>query len=196
MLQYKLIKKWPKFLRWYRTRVTLDWRCLRSYLPTEGKLLEIGCGIGSLDYELAQTNPELHIYGIDINTESIKMAKAYHNLPNIDYASVELQSVREQFDCILFVDVFHHVSFVCDKDLLEPCARLLKPHGYIFIKDMEREKGQIGWFMDRYISGCRELYFRNCDEMCEIVSQFLNVKESETRYRFPFPHYYIKASRD
>jgi 2-polyprenyl-3-methyl-5-hydroxy-6-metoxy-1,4-benzoquinol methylase len=135
------------------------------------------------------------VCGIDINAESIAMAKAYHSLPNLTYAAVELRAVNGPFDCILFVDVFHHVPLSEVHELLEPCSELLTPNGFVLIKDIERRRGQASWFMDRYVSGCQEIYMRNCDEMGEQVSRILNVKEAEVRFRFPFPNYYIRAVR-
>jgi 2-polyprenyl-3-methyl-5-hydroxy-6-metoxy-1,4-benzoquinol methylase len=195
MIQYKIIKYAPGFLRWYRTKFLLDLRHIKSYLPGEGKLLDVGCGVGLLDYEIARHNPRLNVLGIDIAQQSIELAQAYHTLPNVEFSLQKLESVEGQFDCILFVDVFHHVPPQEYGNLLQTCKRLLAPGGYVLIKDVERRGGQVSLWLDRYISGCKEVYLHNCEELVAIVSRHLKAVSSEVKFRFPFPNYYIKATR-
>jgi len=172
----------------------LDWNHLTDYLPAGGRMLDVGCGVGLLDYEIARHNHKISILGIDVASTSIEIANAYHALPNTEFACQMLQSVERQFDCILFADVFHHVPSEEHGDMLQACARLLAPGGYVIIKDIERRRGKVSIWMDRYISGCAEVYMRNCDEMIEVVSRHLKVVSSDVKFRFPFPHYYIKAT--
>ncbi|MGD9405393.1 MAG: class I SAM-dependent methyltransferase, partial [Anaerolineae bacterium] len=77
MIQYVLLERAPRFLKWYRTRFTLDWPRLVSYLPEEGSVLDIGCGVGLVDHELGQIRPHLEILGTDISTESIARARQH-----------------------------------------------------------------------------------------------------------------------
>lgn len=194
MIQYSILKYSPGFLRWYRTRFLLDWEHLASCLPEQGTLLDVGCGVGMVDYKLALSRPDLNVTGIDITQASIDLAQTYHALPNTEFMCRTLQSVEGQFDCIFFTDVFHHVPPQEYEGLLEAARRLLAPNGYILIKDVERRKGQVSLWMDKYISGCTEIYLHNCDELVSVVSQYLSVKKSEVKFRFPFPHYYIQAT--
>ena len=194
MIQYRLIQWSPALLRCYRTRMLLDWTRLCQYLPVQGALLDVGCGVGSVDYEVASTNPGLRVLGIDIVPASIDLARRYHALPNIEFACRRLQDVGGRFDCILFVDVFHHVPPKEWTSLLGICSSLLCPGGYVLIKEIERRSRQISWLMDRYISRCPEVYLRNCEEMVEVVSRDLRVVSSEVRFRLPFGHYYIRAA--
>jgi len=195
MIQHALIKRSPRFLRWYRTHILLDLDRLLAYLPAQGRLVDVGCGVGSLDYEIAHRRPALNVVGIDIDPTSVMLAQRYNTLPNVRYAHRALQAIEGQFDCILFVDVFHHVTPQEYDALLQTCTGLLRPSGYVLIKDIERSGGYISWLMDRYISGCGGVYLHNCDEMADIVSRHLCVLASRVRFRFPFPHYYIKAGR-
>jgi 2-polyprenyl-6-hydroxyphenyl methylase/3-demethylubiquinone-9 3-methyltransferase len=156
-------------------------------------VLDIGCGVGLVDYELGRTRPGIRILGIDISTESIARAREHHALPNVEYASIDLEQVGGRFDCVLLVDVLHHVPPDERIPLLEAASRLLSGRGYLFIKDIERNRGQISWFLDRMVSGAPEVFLRNCDEMVGEVTQSLEVVKTEVCFRFPFPHYYIVA---
>jgi 2-polyprenyl-6-hydroxyphenyl methylase/3-demethylubiquinone-9 3-methyltransferase len=192
MLQYRLLERSPRLLRWYRTRLTLDWGRLLKYLPAHGRVLDVGCGVGSLDYEIGRTCM-IKVLGIDVNPTSIDFARRYHSRPNVEFAAVELDAVEGLFDCVLFVDVFHHVPPAEHKSLLDTCVRLLAPGGYVLIKDIERRRGHVSRWMDRYLSGCDDVYMYNCDELRERVSAVLPVLSSEVRFKPPFPHYYLKA---
>jgi 2-polyprenyl-3-methyl-5-hydroxy-6-metoxy-1,4-benzoquinol methylase len=192
MLQYALLERSPRLLRWYRTRLTLDWKRLQTYLPTRGRVLDVGCGVGSLDYEIGR-RCLIKVLGIDVNTTSIDFARRYHSRPNVDFAALDLGAVEGQFDCVMFVDVFHHIPQAQHTSLLRSCARLLAPGGYILIKDIERRRGQISQWMDRYLSGCTDIFMYNCDELSRVVSDILPVLSSEVRFKAPFPHYYLKA---
>lgn len=194
MIQYNLIKISPRLLRIFRSKLLVDWGHLLTYLPRSGKLLDVGCGIGVIGHEIALSNPNLEILGIDVSAESIRVANKYHSLPNEDYRCQNLEEVEEKFQCILFLDVFHHVDPSQYPKILELCKERLKPDGYIVVKDIEREGGTLGWWMDRYISGCKELYPQSRDEMTHLISSQLQIVKSELKYRFPFPHYYIKAT--
>ena len=143
MIQYAVLRRTPRLLRWYRTRLTLDWKRLTSYLPTEGRLLDVGCGVGLVDYEVARARPNMKILGIDLDDEIIAMAQSYNAAPNVEYKRVDLGCVEGQFDCILLVDVCHHGPPDERVALLEASSALLSDRGYVLIKDIERNGGQI-----------------------------------------------------
>lgn len=194
MLQYTLIEHVPHLLRWYRTQVTMDWPRMQAFLPTQGQLLDVGCGIGTLDFALGRKRPQLEILGIDISDASITIAQSHHTLPNVRFACQLLEEVTETFDWILFVDVLHHVESATLNTLLATCRPRLKPGGSLLIKDIARTGGQVSYLMDRYISGCREIYMRECDELARHIERHLQIDQAETHFRAPFAHTYIRAS--
>jgi 2-polyprenyl-6-hydroxyphenyl methylase/3-demethylubiquinone-9 3-methyltransferase len=194
MLQYRLLELSPSLLRRARTRLLIDLERLKQLLPSRGRLLDVGCGIGSLDYEIARSNQMLFVLGIDLSRESIDLARRYHSLPNIEYACRTIESIEGEFDCILFVDVFHHVPPTEYSTLLMNSSTLLSKDGYVLIKDIERRRGQLSLWADRYVSGCREVYLHDCDELASLVSKYMEVRRAEVKFRFPFPHYYIEAA--
>jgi len=194
MLQYHILKYFPGFLRWYRTQLLLDLMKIINLLPKQGNLLDVGCGVGLLDYEIARLSPDLKIHGVDINENSVEMARIYHASPNINYDCMAIEAVMGQYDCIIFIDVFHHIDPAQYRSLLETSKRLLAPKGYILIKDVERRMGWVSLFMDKYISGCKDIYMHNCNELANVVSKYLRLTDTEVKFRFPFPHYYIRAN--
>lgn len=197
MLQYTLIKRSSGFLRFYRTVLLMDTPLLRRLLPAKGKILDVGCGVGSVDYVLAKENPELRVHGIDITPASIEMARQYNALPNVSYDCRKIEETEGQFDCVLFIDVFHHVPPAFRDSILAAAGRLLSPNGYVLIVDISRRGGWVSFALDHYVSKypANEIFLETPESLSEIVSKQLKVIGTESRYRFPFPRYYIKAVR-
>jgi 2-polyprenyl-6-hydroxyphenyl methylase/3-demethylubiquinone-9 3-methyltransferase len=196
VIQYALMRISPRFVRWLRTRALIDWKRLSRRLPSSGRLLDVGCGIGVLDYAIGRDNPDLRVVGIDISEDSIARAREHHALPNVSFAAKSLQSVDGEFDCVLFVDVFHHVPPAQHEGLLRAARERLSPNGYVLIKEIERRRGAISLFFDKVISRCPEVWLMNRNELEDVVRRHLRVRSSEAKWRFPFPHYYITAGRE
>jgi 2-polyprenyl-3-methyl-5-hydroxy-6-metoxy-1,4-benzoquinol methylase len=194
MLQDSIIRWSPRALRFYRTRLNLDFPRLLSYVPQRGRVLDVGCGVGSVDVAIALRRPELSVLGIDLNDDGIALANRYNRMPNVEYRRERLDDVDDTFDAVLFLDVFHHVHPSEHVDMLVAAAERLTPGGYVLVKDIERARGQVSLWMDRYVSRCPEVYLHNLDEMEAVVDKELSIESSEVKFRFPFPHYYIKAA--
>lgn len=78
---------------------------LRSLIPEDKKVLEIGCGTGDL---LASVNPRRG-YGMDVSNEMIKIAKRKHASNRRLIFSITLPE-KEKFDCIFMSDVIEHLK--------------------------------------------------------------------------------------
>jgi len=44
-------------------------------IPSEGTVLDVGCGYGVIGITLAKLNPKLKVYMVDINKEAVRLAK-------------------------------------------------------------------------------------------------------------------------
>jgi 2-polyprenyl-3-methyl-5-hydroxy-6-metoxy-1,4-benzoquinol methylase len=72
------------------------------------------------------------------------------------------------FDIVVLADVLHHVPWIQHAELLQQCARLVRPSGAIVVKDWELRHNLVHWFCelsDRYLTGDdvkygTEQYFR------------------------------------
>jgi SAM-dependent methyltransferase len=101
------------------------------------KVLEIGCGHGSLCVDIANKGAE-KVIGIDINRRRIKFANAnvakfFPRLQNkIEYRCCSTSGVNESnFDVIVSKDTFEHILNL-DKELIEMKKRL-KSDGKIYV---------------------------------------------------------------
>jgi len=48
---------------------------ISSYLPSSGKIADMGSGSGSGTYDLANLYPELQLVGVDINPTAVDLAR-------------------------------------------------------------------------------------------------------------------------
>lgn len=101
-----------------------------GFLTGDQKILEIGCGIGTLVYELTQKG--YSVVGTDISREAIAFGqKKYPDLTLEVQPAQQLSCPDHTFDIVLSFDVFEHIPEI-DRHL-EEVRRVLKPGGsYLF----------------------------------------------------------------
>ena len=85
---------------------------VHKYLDESGlcpkNILDIGCGVGELSYELSQRWPNAKILGVDYSEGMIARAKKDYTAPNIEYIMGSLENIHEnrKFDLILSTHSF------------------------------------------------------------------------------------------
>lgn len=99
-----------------RSQIIADWivRCAEmAGLNPSGRLLEVGCGEGSLLKELATRWPKMETFGIEPNEASVVAA----NQQELNVSQGTYREVKGSFDVIVSVAVVEHVlsprSFIC-----------------------------------------------------------------------------------
>ena len=100
-------------------------------------ILDVGCGGGILAESL--TDKGGIVTGLDVEPEAIEVAKAHalHHQRNTQYVCQPIEEFHEGcFDVITCMEMLEHVP---DPYLvIEHCARLLKPNGYLFLSTINR----------------------------------------------------------
>jgi SAM-dependent methyltransferase len=111
-------------------QTNLEFLAQAGVLKSDDKILEIGCGIGSVVFELSRQGYE--VTGTDISREAISYGqKKYGDIRLEVQAAENLQYDDESFDIVLSFDLFEHVA-ATDKHLSE-VGRVLCPGGhYLF----------------------------------------------------------------
>lgn len=106
-------------------------RQIDKYLPVSGRLIDIGCGNGSLLVSLARfSRQKVELHANDIHLPSLE---ALTNLGIKTHQGSCLDLPYENyFDVIVLNQVIEHFSD--PKAILSACLRLLKPSGIIFIE--------------------------------------------------------------
>lgn len=75
-------------------------------------VLDIGCGNGTLAYDIAKNVTDIKIYGIDLSTGNIEYAKKHYSHNNLEFVAGDaLKDLPDQqFDCIILSNVLEHIE--------------------------------------------------------------------------------------
>ncbi len=100
----------------------------------ELSLLEIGCGIGRLTFNLADKYG--NICGLDVSNEFLRIANSNNTFANVQFIKIEnerlLTSQASAYDIVFSMEVFHYLELEVLKNYIADAYRLLKPGG-IFV---------------------------------------------------------------
>ena len=95
------------------------------------KILEIGCGIGTIVFELMKQGYDAR--GTDISQVAIEYGRGKYEGIRLDVQSAEeLAFDNEAFDVVLSFDLFEHIARI-DQHVSE-VGRVLKPGGYYLLQ--------------------------------------------------------------
>lgn len=118
-----------------------------SQILTEGNVLDVGTGPGTLVREIARCQPGLQVYGIDLSEDMIRLARAHakqeHLEERVQFATGDVAHLPYPdnfFDVIVSTISMHHWY-----ELEQPFRdlyRVLRPGGHVWIYDFRFLKVQ------------------------------------------------------
>lgn len=138
-----------------------------AVVPKKSTILDVGCGYGLLDIYLAQTSQNRTVIGSELNQRRVRIAQTIsQDLENVNFFEenlLHLDRVKTfNIDCILLIDLLHHVSFAQQSELLAKIYDLLPTGGTLVIKDLDdRPAFKYYWNLihDKLVTGFDRLYF-------------------------------------
>ena len=110
------------------------------------RLLDVGCGTGSLAVRLATVEPGAQVHGIDPDPDVLQRArsKAATAAARIDFyegfLTGEFLGGKKSFDVVTSSLVFHQVPLAGKRDLLSMMRRALRPAGRLVIADYSLQR--------------------------------------------------------
>lgn len=102
---------------------------LAALMPEGGRVLDVGCGDGSIAAALIEARPDVTIEGVDI------MVRPETKMPVNEFDGQRLPFEDNSFDTVMFVDLLHHTD---DPAILLAEARRVARHS-IVLKDHCRD---------------------------------------------------------
>jgi ubiquinone/menaquinone biosynthesis C-methylase UbiE len=106
-----------------------------------GRIIDVGCGFGEMCKVLAEEIPGCEVVGVDLSKPLLNYAresvfeKSIKNRVKFEIGNVEKMSFENgSFDVVFNVNMVHWVSDPIS--MLNEIERILKPEGYLFIKDL------------------------------------------------------------
>jgi trans-aconitate 2-methyltransferase len=118
-----------------RHEAILAW--LRRFgLQPDSRVLEIGCGVGTLTQLLAEALPQGSVHGIDLSPKSI--AAGRERLTSFGNVQLEAGDVLEvdlkgQYDVVVLPDVIEHVPLEVHDTLFGRVASWVKDDGFVLL---------------------------------------------------------------
>jgi SAM-dependent methyltransferase len=123
-LSLSLISRWHHlFVFRRRTRVLAE--TLAAQIPLRARVLDIGCGDGTIGKLIAQLRPDILIQGVEV------MVRPGCPIDVQPYDGSTLPFPNDSFDVCVFVDVLHHTPDVTV--LLREASRVTR--SFLLIKD-------------------------------------------------------------
>jgi SAM-dependent methyltransferase len=129
-------KRWgaaPVYARpWYMAGLKLRYALEDLKVVTSGRLLDVGCGSGTMAKALKRERPELEVHGVDFSATTI--AAAQQNPEGVTFTEAPAESLPfadAWFDAVTMFDVLEHVDDPAR--VLAEIARVLKPGGLFHI---------------------------------------------------------------
>lgn len=115
-------------------------------LHANEKLLDIGCGTGSLLLVAKKKYPNVEMIGLDIDKKVLQIARVKFdknkvNIKTVNASASELPFPDSSFNTVVSTLIFHHLPTDIKRKCLKEVSRILKPHGRFLLVDF----GKLNW---------------------------------------------------
>ncbi|MEK6935603.1 MAG: class I SAM-dependent methyltransferase [Nanoarchaeota archaeon] len=118
---------------WLNGILERAWRQIK--VNNNSKILDAGCGTGNFLKILEDENKSLELYGIDISSQMLKIAKnKLKNKAKLSLVAVEKIKYKNKFDYIFSAEAFHH--YENQDKAMENFNIALKKKGKLIIVDL------------------------------------------------------------
>jgi trans-aconitate 2-methyltransferase len=149
-------------------------------VPRDGRVLDLGCGVGDLTARLAGLVPDGEVLGVDAAVDMVDTARAAVREPNVRFATVRAQDLdavvgENAFDAVVSVAVLHWIPAAEHPRVLAQVARALRPGGVL-----RAQFGGVGQVEDLCAvldaesralgGGSSPWYFPDADEYAELLA--------------------------
>lgn len=156
MDSYTHALKFQKLNRLYDSAIGLTMResQFRKMLITAAKIkdgqkiLDVGCGTGTLLIQIKKMFPNVQVYGIDGDKEILEIAKAKAEKAKVEINFVhgdaeDLPFEDGMFDTVVSSLVFHHLKEKQKFSATREVYRVLKDRGVFHLQDWSKPSGKL-----------------------------------------------------
>ena len=131
-------------LRWWLT----PYERMAAYVPTSGKVLDVGCGHGLLAMEMALSEPNRTVLATDHDVARIDLAKQAANsgkgIPNLTFEVSTGSPVSDgTFNAIMMIDFLHYFSPEQQDAMIAKAFTNLEKGGWLLAREVNQQGGLI-----------------------------------------------------
>jgi 2-polyprenyl-3-methyl-5-hydroxy-6-metoxy-1,4-benzoquinol methylase len=175
-------------VEWYtriKTALEGNYTTFDDLVPTQGKIVDVGCGYGYLSYMLSLSSPEREVTGIDYDEEKISIAQnGVSRTSNLNFfASDVLNFEYDRSDAFIISDVLHYLTEENQVRLVQKCLEKLNKGGVLIIREgnselKERHRGtKLTEFFSTKLLGFNKvtvdkLCFTSSEKITKMVSNY------------------------
>lgn len=115
-----------------------------AHLLCRGRVADMGMGSGTGSYALASLYPSLEVVGVDVNPETVRLARERYDLRNLEFVVGDVAEpvfAEASLDAVLDSSVLHHVTSFNDYERARAASALatqagaLKSGGVLVVRD-------------------------------------------------------------
>ncbi|MFN8420503.1 MAG: class I SAM-dependent methyltransferase [Anaerolineae bacterium] len=152
-----LLRAYPSLTWRDRLHMIIRWRVcpmqkIAALVPTDGVILDLGCGHGLFAQMLARGAAARQVIGVDLDADKVALAQTLtERLPNVQFEAGDVADLAADLppaQAITILDVFYLVPFAVQERLLTLCADKLASGGVLILKEMAetpRWKAFLNW---------------------------------------------------
>jgi ubiquinone/menaquinone biosynthesis C-methylase UbiE len=176
---YDPLLKWVMRENMFKSRLIQQ-----AYIRPNMKVLDLGCGTGTLTIMLKRAYPDATIVGLDGDSQVLDIAREKSHGMNIQWGkglAASLPYPDSRFDRVVTSLVVHHLVTDDKRRAFQEIYRVLKPHGEIIVLDFGMPHSPLSRFMVSYMRRLEEV----ADNFAGLIPRFIteagfgDVKEAE-----------------
>lgn len=184
-------------LKW----LVFPFKQMEKYFPKMGEIVDIGCGEGLFTLFLALKQKKRKVYGIDLNSKKIKLAKQTSiNLPNISFKIINAFSWKTKVDGIVISDVFHHFPKEKQEPFLRKTFHLLNNKGVLLIKEINKDdfvRSRLSRIWDYFLYPKDQINYWSKRKLIQTLTKIgFRVTVKRDAYLFPGSTFLYICSKD
>jgi cyclopropane fatty-acyl-phospholipid synthase-like methyltransferase len=179
---------------------------IAKFVPTSGNILDVGCGYGLLDIYLARTAPNRNVIGSELNSKRVRIAQIIsQDIPNVKFFEKNLLAESDvvnidQVDCIILMDLLHHVTYQQQDELIKTIHNILPQGGKLLIKDMDdRPVFKYYWNLvhDKLMTKFDKLHFVGSNNLIKRIEKMGFAVQSSSKFKHPlYAHYLLVCEKE
>jgi len=126
-----------------RWRVVAERLAEHYDLKAGNRVLDVGCGMAHLLYELTQVVPGIEVIGLDISDYALEHAKEEIRECLIKGDAKSLPFDDKSFDLVISLTTLHNLRVYDLKDAVQEIERVSKGHSYIMVESYRNDREEM-----------------------------------------------------
>ena len=177
---------------------------IQSQIPLGSSVFDLGCGTGAVLSALVKDGAASRVGGCETSESLLRIAKlavtkasgSATTLGDFVVAANPPDCIRK-YDCILLIDVLHHIPKKIQLNYLHQLAEKMRPGAFLILKDINAAKPCV-WFNRLHdaifsLNGFQEISVAFAAK--HLSESGLSIQKTFEIHRLWYPHYFVIAQK-